>query len=217
MLCVGLNYQTHFDEGDRPEGSTVPDAPVLFTKPWTALVGHNGITVIDRSATQRVDWEAEIAVIIGRRGVNIPVESAIQHVFGYTLANDVSARDLQLAHGTFSQWFKGKSLDGFCPMGPMITTADEVDCDQIHVQLRVNDVVKQDFHAAQMINSIPRIVARASLGMELLPGDIILTGTAAGVGHWRDPKEYLGDGDRVTIESEQLGTLVSTFVERRLD
>lgn len=214
MICVGVNYRSHFDEGKRPEGTTVPDAPVLFTKPWTALVGHGATVEIDRQATDRVDWEAEIAVVIGVGGRNIEPADAMGHVFGYTLANDLSARDLQLANGQFGQWFKGKGLDGFCPMGPSLVTADEVgEYRDLHVTLRVNGVVKQDFDAVDMINDIPRIIARCSLGMTLLPGDVILTGTAAGVGHWREPPEFLHGGDVVEIESAGLGVLRTTLAE----
>ena len=216
MVCVGLNYREHFDEGDRPEGSAVPEAPVLFTKPWTSLSGHDATVEIDRGATEKADWEAEIAVVIGVGGRNISEEDALNHVFGYTLANDLSARDLQLEHGMFGQWFKGKSLDGFCPMGPAVVTAPEIgDYRSIEVELRVNGVVKQSFRASSMVNSVPRIIARLSLGCSLLPGDIILTGTAAGVGHWRKPPEFLGGGDTVEIESPQLGLLRTRFTESR--
>ena len=215
MFCVGLNYRDHFDEGKRPEGSSVPDAPVLFTKPWTCLVGHDATVDLDRAASHRVDWEAEIAVVIGRGGRNISTDNALDHVFGYTLSNDVSARDLQLEHGMFGQWYKGKSLDGFCPMGPSIVSAAEVgDYRSIEVELRVNGVQKQSFRAASMVNSIPRLIARVSLGCALLPGDIILTGTSSGVGHWREPPEFLGAGDVVEIESPQLGLLRTHFNEQ---
>ncbi len=214
IFCVGVNYRAHFDEGKRPEGTTVPDAPVLFTKPWTSLIGHNGVVRIDRQATQRVDWEAEIAVVIGKGGRNIDPSDAMNHVFGYTLANDLSARDLQLATGQFGQWFKGKGLDDFCPMGPAIVTVDELgDYRDLRVVLRVNGVVKQDFLASDMINDIPHIIARCSLGMNLLPGDVIITGTAAGVGHWREPPEFLGNGDVVEIECAGLGLLRTQLVE----
>lgn len=214
MVCVGVNYKEHFDEGVRPEGSAVPDAPVLFTKPWTCLRGHGQTVDIDRTATQRVDWEAEIAVVIGVGGRNISEDDALDHVFGYTLANDVSARDLQLEHGMFGQWFKGKSLDGFCPMGPSIVTASEVgDYREIEVKLRVNGVEKQSFRASSMVNSVQRIIARMSLGADLLPGDVILTGTSSGVGHWRQPPEFLGGGDVVEVESPQLGLLRTPFTE----
>lgn len=216
MVCVGLNYREHFDEGDRPEGSAIPEAPVLFTKPWTCLIGHEGTVEIDRAATTRVDWEAEIAIVIGVGGRNVSVDDALDHVFGYTISNDVSARDLQLEHGMFGQWFKGKSLDGFCPMGPAIVTAAELgDYESIEMELRVNGETKQSFRASSMINSVPRIVARISLGCDLLPGDVILTGTSAGVGHWRKPPEFLSEGDVVEIESPQLGLLRSHFTERQ--
>ena len=214
MFCVGLNYSEHFDEGKRPEGSAIPEAPVLFTKPWTCLVGHEASVEIDRTATSRVDWEAEIAVVIGKGGRNVSEADALDHVFGYALSNDVSARDLQLEHGQFGQWYKGKSLDGFCPMGPSIVTAAEVgDYRDIEVELRVNGVQKQSFCARAMVNSVPRLIARVSLGCSLLPGDIILTGTASGVGHWRNPPEFLHDGDTVEIESPQLGLLRTHFSE----
>ena len=214
MFCIGLNYYDHFDEGDRPDGSTIPEAPVIFTKPWTSLVGHNGTVDLDRSVSTRVDWEAEIAVVIGVGGRNISTDDALDHVFGYSLANDVSARDLQLEHGQFGQWYKGKSLDGFCPMGPSIVTAPEVgDYRDIAIELHVNGVQKQAFSAAAMVNSVPRLIARISLGCSLLPGDIIVSGTAAGVGHWRKPPEFLGDGDVVEISSPQLGLLRTHFAE----
>ena len=214
MFCVGLNYRDHFDEGKRPEGSAVPEAPVLFTKPWTCLVGHDATVELDRNVSDRVDWEAEIAVVIGKGGRNISVDDALDHVFGYTLSNDVSARDLQLEHGQFGQWYKGKSLDGFCPMGPSLVTAAEVgDYRKIEVELRVNGVQKQSFRASSMVNSVERLIARVSLGCSLLPGDTILTGTSSGVGHWREPPEFLGDGDVVEIESPQLGLLRTHFSE----
>ncbi|HEY7280967.1 MAG TPA: fumarylacetoacetate hydrolase family protein, partial [Actinomycetota bacterium] len=118
--AVGANYRTHFDEGVRPAGATLPEVPVFFTKPWTSFVGHDATVNIDRHATQTVDWEAEIAVVIGVEGTDVPADHAMEHVFGYLLANDVSARELQLAAPPFSQWDKGKSLDGFGPMGPWI-------------------------------------------------------------------------------------------------
>ena len=214
LFCVGVNYRSHFDEGDRPEGMTVPEAPVIFTKPWTCLVGDGATVPIDRQATQRLDWEAELAVVIGRRGRNLSPEAAMDHVYGYTLANDVSARDLQLEHGMAGQWFKGKSLDGCCPLGPTLVTADEIgDYRDLRVTLSVNGELKQDFVAADMVNDVGRIIARLSLGMELLPGDVVLTGTAAGVGHWRKPPQFLHGGDVVRIECEQLGSLTTTFVE----
>ena len=178
------------------------------------MTGHGTTVQIDRAATNRVDWEAEIAVVIGVGGRSISEDDALDHVFGYALSNDVSARDLQMEHGQFGQWYKGKSLDDFCPMGPSIVTAAEVgDYRDIEVELRVNGVQKQSFRAASMVNSVPRLIARVSLGCELLPSDVILTGTAAGVGHWREPPEFLGAGDVVEVESPQLGLLRTRFAE----
>lgn len=215
VFCVGVNYRSHFDEGNRPLGTAAPDAPVLFTKPWTSLVGTDQTVELDRTATQQADWEAEIAVVIGRGGRNISPADGLGHVFGYALANDLSARDLQLEHGPTGQWFKGKSLDGFCPLGPSLVTADEVgDHRTLRVQLRVNGELEQDFVASDMINDIGRIVARVSVGMALLPGDIILTGTAAGVGHWHRPPRYLAAGDVVEISCDRLGVLRTPIGER---
>lgn len=207
MFCVGINYRSHWDEGDRA-GMDAPQAPVFFTKPWTCLVPHGATVQIDPKATKKVDWEAEIAVVIGTGGRNIPVERGLDHVFGFVLANDISARDLQLGNGPSSQWFKGKSLDGFCPMGPYIVTRDAIsDPGSIDVTLRVNGEVKQEFSTKQMIHSFSAIIAHLSLGMTLLPGDVILTGTGNGVGHWQKPPQFLGDGDVVEMTSNFLGRL----------
>ncbi len=214
LFCVGVNYKKHFDEGIRPENTSIPQSPVLFSKPWTCLTGHGNTVYIDRSASLKVDWEAELAVVIGLGGLNIAVKEAMNHVFGWTLANDVSARDLQLESGMFGQWFKGKSLDGFCPLGPAIVTCAEIpDYRNIDIRLRVNGVIKQSFSAGEMINSVERIISRVSLGQSLIPGDVILTGTSSGVGHWREPPEFLGEGDVVEIESQQLGVLQTVFRE----
>jgi 2-keto-4-pentenoate hydratase/2-oxohepta-3-ene-1,7-dioic acid hydratase in catechol pathway len=216
LWAVGVNYPRHFSEGRRPEGAAIPEIPVFFSKPWTALVGHDAEVPIDRAATQKVDWEAELAVVIGRGGVDIPAESAMEHVFGYCLANDVSARDLQLAGAPFAQWLKGKSLDGFAPLGAWITTADEVgDPAGVDLRLTVNGAERQAFSAGDMYHDVAHVIARLSLGMRLLPGDVILTGTGPGVGHWMDPPQFLQDGDVVEITSPQLGVLRNRFAERR--
>ncbi|MFA5773862.1 MAG: fumarylacetoacetate hydrolase family protein [Ilumatobacteraceae bacterium] len=207
MFCVGINYRSHWDEGDRG-GAAAPQAPVFFTKPWTCLVPHGATVQIDPIATRKADWEAEIAIVVGKGGRNIPLEQGLDHVFGFVLANDLSARDLQLGSGPTSQWFKGKSLDGFCPMGPYIVTRDAVaDTESIDVALRVNGELKQDFSTKQMIHSFSSIIAHLSLGMALLPGDVILTGTSSGVGHWQKPPQFLGDGDVVEMTSSVLGSL----------
>lgn len=212
LFAVGANYREHWDEGVRPDD--LPDDPMFFTKPWTSLTGHGADVFLDRKATNKVDWEAEVAIVIGRGGRNIDPADAYDHVFGYVLVNDLSARELQLEYRSYPQWFKGKSLDDFCPMGPYIVTApDMADPEDIHVELTVNGVPKQQFVTASMVHDIPAILARLSLGMDLLPGDIVLTGTSSGVGHWREPPEFLGHGDVVEMTSNVLGTLRFRTVE----
>ena len=214
MFCIGLNYVSHHDEGNRAS-SSMPETPVVFTKPWTTLNAPGGDIVLDRRATGKADWEAELAVVIGTGGVNIAEADAMSHVFGYTLANDVSARDLQSANGPSSQWHKGKSLDGFCPLGPAVLTPPSVpDLAGLHMVLTVNGTVKQDFLVGEMYHPIPKLISYLSLGMALLPGDVILTGTAAGVGVWREPPEFLVDGDVVEITCPPFGTLRNRVVER---
>lgn len=214
MFCIGVNYLSHYGEGDR-QGVPMPEHPVIFSKPATTLIGPADDIVVDRSATQQPDWEAELAVVIGTAGVNIEEPRAASHVFGYCLANDVSARDLQRANGPWSQWLKGKSLDGFCPLGPFIAAGKEKpDVDRLRIVLTVDDEIKQDFRPAEMYHPIPKLISYLSRGMELLPGDLILTGTAAGVGFWHDPPVYLTAGNVVRITCEGLGELANKVVDR---
>lgn len=214
MFCIGLNYMTHYDEGQR-KGAAMPENPVIFTKAWTTLTGPYDDIVVDRQATERADWEAELAVFIGVGGINISEDKAMDHVFGYSLADDVSARDLQQANGPFSQWHKGKSLDGFCPLGPHLVTVPSLpDLSSLRIQLLVNDKIKQDFRPADMYHTIPKLISYLSKGMTLLPGDVILTGTAAGVGLWQDPPEFLWEGDLVEIRCEGLGMQRNRVVDR---
>jgi len=214
LLCAGLNYVPHFAEGDRG-GSQLPPYPVIFTKPWTTIIGPGEDLVVDPAVTIQADWEAELAVVIGVGGADIPPEAAIEHVFGYTLANDVSARDLQRANGPAAQWHKGKSLDGFCPLGPhLVTPASMPELAELRIKLTVNGAVKQDFRPADMYWTVPALIAYLSAGMALLPGDVILTGTGSGVGLWRDPPEFLHDGDVVQITCPGLGELRNRVVER---
>lgn len=208
VFCVVLNYQSHWDEGRRPPGASMPLEPMFFTKPWTTLSGPGAIVPLDPAVSTKVDWEAEIAVIIGEAGINIPQDRALEHVFGYCMANDISARDLIFDQGANPQLFKAKSLDGYCPMGPWIATRDEItDPDCLEIDLWVNEVQKQHVCAREMIFRIPRIIERLSRGMRLLPGDVILTGTSSGVGLWHDPPLFLADGDNVRMQSEHLGEL----------
>jgi 2-keto-4-pentenoate hydratase/2-oxohepta-3-ene-1,7-dioic acid hydratase in catechol pathway len=155
--------------------------------------------------TSQVDWEAELGVMIGRGGRNIPARDALSHVFGYTIINDVTARDLQQRH---NQWFKGKSLDGSCPMGPVVVTADEFgDPQNKRISLRLNGVTKQDARTSDMIFTVATIIEWLSKGLTLEPGDMIATGTPEGVGMGRTPQEWLADGDVVETEIESIGTM----------
>ena len=212
IMCLGLNYTEHAKESAEACGrsASLPDHAVIFTKAPTTANGPFGDIVIDPAVSEEVDWEAELAVIIGKTGKNIREEDAMDFVFGYTVLNDVTARDLQSQH---KQYFKGKSIDGYCPMGPWIVTADEVaDPQQLPIRLRVNGVVKQESNTSLMINSVRQIIAILSRGMTLEPGDIISTGTPGGVGFARNPPEFLKAGDVVETEIEGIGTMRNRVV-----
>lgn len=207
VMCLGLNYAEHAEEHYSASGrqTELPEYPIVFTKAPSSVNGPYADIPYDPTITQELDWEVELAVIIGRKGKNIPVEEAMDHVFGYTVLNDVSARDLQRRH---KQFFKGKSLDGACPMGPWIVTADELtDPHHLRVTSRVNGFVKQDSNTAMMIFDVPSIINHMSCGMTLLPGDIIATGTPSGVGFARQPPEFLQSGDVVECEVEGIGII----------
>jgi 2-keto-4-pentenoate hydratase/2-oxohepta-3-ene-1,7-dioic acid hydratase in catechol pathway len=208
VFCVGWNYLEHFEEGAkaRPHVTELPSHPTFFTKAPTTVNGPYDRIPLHASVTQKIDWEVELGVIIGRRGSDIKEADAMKHVFGYTVINDVSAREIQRRHG--QQWFKGKSLDGHCPMGPWIVTADQVkDWWDLRVTTRVNGVVKQDSNTRHMYFKLPRIIAELSAGLTLEPGDIISTGTPAGVGHARTPPEFLRQGDVLETEIAGIGLL----------
>src|SRR5712691_545263 len=212
IVCLGLNYASHVRETtkvDRP--MKVPEIPVFFTKASTSASGPYDPIPWDRSATTQLDYEAELGVIVGAGAKNIRRDSALDHVFGYTVVNDVSARDLQFGH---KQWFKGKSLDGFCPMGPVVVTADEFgDPQKKRVTLRVNGATRQDATTGDMIFPVNVILEYLSQGMTIEPGDIIATGTPEGVGLGRTPPEYLRDGDVVETEIEGIGILRNRIIE----
>ncbi|HET9700677.1 MAG TPA: fumarylacetoacetate hydrolase family protein [Burkholderiales bacterium] len=210
VVCVGWNYLEHFQEGERirQSGQELPAQPVFFTKAPTAVIGPFDAIPFDAAVTDKLDWEVELGVVIGRAGRNISEELAYDHVFGYTVINDVSARDIQRAHG--GQWFKGKSLDGTCPMGPVLATADYVDPNDLRLTCRVNGVVKQDSSTRFMYFRISRLIAELSRGMTLEPGDVISTGTPPGVGFARTPPEYLRPGDVVESEIEGIGAMRNT-------
>ena len=212
IMCLGLNYSEHEKESSAARGreSNLPTAPVIFTKAPTTVNGPYSDIVIDPHVSERVDWEAELAVIIGKTGKNIREEDALDYVFGYTVLNDVTARDLQDRH---RQYFKGKSIDGSCPMGPWIVTADEIpDPQYLPIRLRVNGVTKQESNTNTMIFSVRQIIATLSLGMTLEPGDIIATGTPSGVGFARKPPEFLKSGDVVETEIDGIGTMRNPVV-----
>jgi 2-keto-4-pentenoate hydratase/2-oxohepta-3-ene-1,7-dioic acid hydratase in catechol pathway len=203
IFCLGRNYADHAAE----RGAAAPDHPVYFTKPATAVVGP-GDDVVHHAITRELDYEVELAVVIGAGGRDISRADALAHVFGYTVINDVTARDLQKRH---QQWFKGKSLDTFCPMGPVLVTADELpDPQALGISLRVNGQVRQSSHTSKMIFPVAQCIEALSQGMTLLPGDIIATGTPEGVG--AASGSFLKAGDRIEAEVEQIGILHSKVV-----
>jgi 2-keto-4-pentenoate hydratase/2-oxohepta-3-ene-1,7-dioic acid hydratase in catechol pathway len=213
ILCVGLNYMNHGKESAEARGAKFvpPDRPLFFTKATLTVNSPYGDIPVDDDISAQVDWEAELAFVIGRTAKNVPSDKAMDYVFGYTVVNDVSARDIQNAHG--GQFFKGKSLDGACPMGPWIVTRDEVpDPHALPIRCRVNCVTKQDSNTSEFIFNIPQLIEWLSRGMTLLPGDVVATGTPAGVGFARNPPEYLRPGDVVECEVEGVGTLRNRVV-----
>jgi 2-keto-4-pentenoate hydratase/2-oxohepta-3-ene-1,7-dioic acid hydratase in catechol pathway len=215
VFCLGANYVAHAKESAQARGREIriPTVPVIFTKAPTAVTGPVDDIAVDRAATQQVDWEVELGVVIGRTGRNIARADALSYVFGYTVINDLSARDLQQQH---LQWFKGKSLDGFCPMGPMIVTADEFgDPQNKRLQLRVNGTTKQDGNTANMIFPVDAIIEWLSKGLTLEAGDVIATGTPEGVGMGRTPQEFLQNGDVIETEVEGIGVLRNRIVDER--
>lgn len=211
VLAVGRNYHEHaqefHDSGfDATAGATaVPEFPIVFTKPNTSVVGPGDAILTSLDPTNSVDYEGELGVIIGPGGRGIAKEDALDHVYGYTVINDVTARTLQHRH---KQWFIGKGLDSFCPMGPVILTADEAgDVREFHLTTRVNDEPRQDAKVAALIFDVPTLIASISEGITLIPGDIIATGTPVGVGIGFEPPVFLAPGDVVSITIDPIGTL----------
>lgn len=216
IICVGWNYLAHYEEGiglRNNQEEPLPERPTFFTKATTTVVGPDAEISYDPDLFSRLDYEAEIAIIIGRAGRDISADEARSYVFGYTLANDLSARDAQRAHG--GQWFKGKSYDGTCPIGPWVVTADEIaDPQHLELQCWLNGECVQDGNSRQMIFTIERLIEELSRGMTLLPGDIVLTGTPPGVGFSRTPPIFLKPGDEIVVRSAELGEL-RTFITDR--
>jgi 2-keto-4-pentenoate hydratase/2-oxohepta-3-ene-1,7-dioic acid hydratase in catechol pathway len=212
VVLLGVNYREHVDEGAKARSLDIkyPEYPVFFTKPATSVIGHMG-KVIHHKATERLDWEVELAVVIGKNGRDISKDKAYDYVFGYSVCLDMTARDLQRIHG---QWFKGKSLDSFCPIGPWIIHKSAVpDPQQLRLVCRVNGEVMQDGNTRDMIFDIATTIESLSKGMTLQPGDIISTGTPSGVGFARTPPVFLKPGDKVEGEVEGIGTLQVDIAE----
>ena len=208
IVAIGLNYMDHVRESK----GRVPESPLVFAKFPNALAAHRDPISWDPEVTQKVDFEAELAVVIGRTACRISESEALGAVFGYTCCNDVSARDLQFSDG---QWVRGKSLDTFCPLGPWIVTADEIaDPHDLAIACRVNGRTMQESRTDQMIFRLPRLLSYLSRHFTLQPGDVVLTGTPHGVGAFRDPAVYLQDGDEVIVDIERIGCLVNPCVTR---
>jgi 2-keto-4-pentenoate hydratase/2-oxohepta-3-ene-1,7-dioic acid hydratase in catechol pathway len=215
VFCVGRNYVDHVAEGYRARGTEtkLPEAPQFFTKPPTAVIGPGEPFALDEAVSRKMDYEVELALIIGTAGRDIPAERAWDHIFGFTILNDITARDLQRRH---DQWFKGKGLDRSCPMGPFVVTRDEIaDPSRLELSLSVNGEPRQRAKVAQMIFPIPDIIASLSAGLTLEPGDIIATGTPSGVGYAMDPPHFLAPGDEVICEISEIGRLVTPITAYR--
>jgi 2-keto-4-pentenoate hydratase/2-oxohepta-3-ene-1,7-dioic acid hydratase in catechol pathway len=218
IFCVGKNYYEHAHEFARSgfdssaAAGAVPKNPIIFSKVPECVVANGATVMIDPAVSEAVDYEAELAVIIGKAGRGISRENAFDHVWGYTIVNDVTARDLQ---GKYSQWLIGKSQDTFCPMGPWAVTRDEIDLSTAGIRCFVNGDLRQDSRISLLIFDIPTIIATLSQGITLRPGDIIATGTPAGVGIGFTPPKYLKGGDVVRVEIDGIGTLENPFAERR--
>jgi 5-carboxymethyl-2-hydroxymuconate isomerase len=207
IVAIGLNYMDHV----RETGMDAPRTPLVFTKFTTSVIGDGQEIRVDRGLTKRVDWEVELAAVVGRRMTRVSRADALSHLFGYTVANDVSARDLQFSDG---QWVRGKSLDTFCPLGPVIVTADEVaDPQALGLWTRVNGEVVQDSSTQEMVFGVAELLSFCSHNFTLEPGDVVLTGTPWGCGEFMDPIRSLGAGDVVEVEVEGIGTVTNTVVE----
>jgi 2-keto-4-pentenoate hydratase/2-oxohepta-3-ene-1,7-dioic acid hydratase in catechol pathway len=218
VFCIGKNYQEHAKEfassgfDSSAAAGVAPKFPIVFSKVPESVVGHHDVVRIDRTVSEAVDYEAELGVIIGKGGRGIEPSDALDHVWGYTIINDVTARDLQ---GRHSQWLIGKSQDTFCPMGPWAVTKDEVDLADTQIRCWVNGELRQNANTRDLIFDVPTIIATISAGVTLRAGDVIATGTPAGVGIGFSPPKYLVPGDVARIEVERIGVLENEFRELR--
>lgn len=207
IVAIGLNYMDHVREAKMEP----PARPLVFTKFTTSVIGDGDPIVIDRAITERVDWEVELAVVIGRAMTRVAIDDALDHLAGYTVANDVSARDVQFSDG---QWVRGKSLDTFCPLGPRVVPASEIaDPQALGLRTRVNGETVQDSTTAEMVFGVAELLSFCSHSFTLEPGDVVLTGTPWGCGEFMDPVRSLGHGDVVEVEIDGIGTLRNPVVE----
>ena len=210
IFCVGKNYHEHAKEftssgfDSSAAKGTIPESPIVFSKIPETVIGNGQPIKIDKNVSDSIDYEVELAVIIGKKGKNIPVQNAQNHIWGYTIINDVTARDLQSLH---SQWLIGKSQDTFCPMGPWVTTADEIDLNDTSIKCWINGELRQNSNTNKLIFDIPKIIEAISNGITLNKGDVIATGTPSGVGIGFDPPKYLKPGDKTKLEIENIGVL----------
>lgn len=208
IIGIGLNYLDHVMESK----GNAPESPVIFAKFPNSIIGHGDKIEWDSNLTKKVDFEAELAVIIGKKARNLNEDDVREYVFGYTCANDVSARNLQFDD---KQWVRGKTLDTFCPIGPWVVTADEIpDPNKLDIKCRLNNEIMQDSNTEMMLFKIPELVGFLTRNFTLVPGDIILTGTPHGVGTFREPSIYMKDGDQIEVEIEKIGRLLNTCTVR---
>ena len=217
VLCTGWNYWAHFHEGEgKREGQDVPrpDAPTFFTKGPDVVIGPTDNIAFDPAVSTKWDYEAEIAIVIGKTGRSIPRARAMEHVFGYCLANDVSQRDLQRRHG--GQWLKGKSIDATMPLGPWIVPCEAVNLANVNLELELNGRCMQNASASQMAFGIEELVAELSFGMTLNAGDVVMTGTPSGIGNARVPPVFLKEGDEMVVRATGLGELRNRMVRTPL-
>jgi 2-keto-4-pentenoate hydratase/2-oxohepta-3-ene-1,7-dioic acid hydratase in catechol pathway len=209
ILCIGKNYYDHILEfdGTDEDAENVKDKPIFFSKAISSIIGPYSPILMHEGVTSAVDYEAELAVVIGKKGINIVKEDALEHVYGYTIINDVTARDLQKAH---QQWLKGKSLDSYCPIGPWLVTKDEITNPQnLSIQSIVNGEIRQNSNTKFMIHNVAALIESLSRGMTLEVGDVIASGTPKGVGMGFDPPKFLHRGDQVEIAIEKIGSLIN--------
>jgi 2-keto-4-pentenoate hydratase/2-oxohepta-3-ene-1,7-dioic acid hydratase in catechol pathway len=214
IFCVGKNYSDHAKElasSVFKDTASGPAYPIIFSKVPETVIAHGEPVIFDPAVSSAIDYEGELALIIGKGGRGISKADAISHISGYTILNDITARDIQLQH---NQWLLGKSQDGFCPMGPVAVTADEIDLADTGIRTFVNGELRQNANTRDLIFDVPTLIETISAGITLMPGDIIATGTPAGVGMGFDPPRYLKHGDVVRVEIDGIGALENPIVER---